>query len=73
MVEKYNKPSIVLTQEKNNLVGSVRTAKGINVLEILDKCSVFLTKYGGHKSAAGLSLNIENLERFQDLFEFLIP
>ena len=48
LVDKYNKPSIVLTQEKNNLVGSVRTAKGINILEILDKCSVFLTKYGGH-------------------------
>ena len=69
LVEKYNKPSIVLTQEKNNLVGSVRTAKGINVLEILDKCSVFLTKYGGHKSAAGLSLIRENLNKFKDLFE----
>ena len=69
LVDKYNKPSIVLAQEKNNLVGSARTARGINVLEILEKCSAFLTKYGGHKSAAGLSLNIENLERFQDLFE----
>ena len=69
LVEKYNKPSIVLTQEKNNLVGSVRTAKGINVLEILDKCSVFLTKYGGHKSAAGLSLIRENLNKFKNLFE----
>ena len=69
LVDKYNKPSIVLTQEKNNLVGSVRTAKGINVLEILEKCSAFLTKYGGHKSAAGLSLNRENLNKFKDLFE----
>ena len=69
LVDKYNKPSIVLTKEKNNLVGSVRTAKGINVLEILNKCSAFLTKYGGHKSAAGLSLARENLNRFQDLFE----
>ena len=68
LVDKYNKPSIVLTQ-KNNLVGSVRTAKGINILEILNKCSVFLTKYGGHKSAAGLSLIRENLNEFKDLFE----
>ena len=69
LVDKYNKPSIVLTQEKNNLVGSVRTAKGINILEILNKCSSFLTKYGGHKSAAGVSLNKKNLTKFKDLFE----
>lgn len=60
--EKFNKPTIVLTDGENGLKGSGRSIEEYNMYEELTKVKHLLTKFGGHKMAAGLSLNKENLE-----------
>lgn len=69
LIENYYKPTIVLAIKDGEATGSARSVKGYNVLEAIEACSNLLTKYGGHKYAAGLSLPIENLEAFREKFE----
>lgn len=69
LIENYYKPTIVLAVKDGEATGSARSVKGYDVLEAIDACSELLTKYGGHKYAAGLSLPIENLEAFRTRFE----
>lgn len=69
LIENYYKPTIVLAVNEKEATGSARSVKGFNVLEAIEKCDDLLTKYGGHKYAAGLSLPIDNLEEFRRRFE----
>ncbi|KHD38781.1 recombinase RecJ [Clostridium acetobutylicum] len=60
--EKYNVPTIVLTKTENGAKGSGRSIEGYNMFEELIKCKDILLKFGGHPMAAGLSLEIENID-----------
>ncbi len=60
--DKYNKPTIVLTDGEQDLKGSARSIEQYDMYEEITKVRHLLTKFGGHKMAAGLSLNRENLE-----------
>lgn len=60
--EQFYKPVLVITDSEEGLKGSGRSIEGYNMFEELLKCDEFLTKYGGHPMAAGLSLKKENLE-----------
>lgn len=60
--EKYNLPTIVLTQGKEGIKGSGRSIEGYNIVEEIAKNKDLLNSFGGHPMAAGLSLQIENLE-----------
>lgn len=63
--EKYYKPTFVITKaESSQLKGSGRSIEGYNMVEKLIECEQYLTKFGGHELAAGISLNEENLEAF---------
>jgi single-stranded-DNA-specific exonuclease len=63
----YEKPTIVLTKSKNgDLKGSGRSFHECNLFEITDDCRELLNRFGGHHSAIGLSLPIENLNRFKE-------
>lgn len=72
LIEHHYKPTIVLAINGDEATGSARSVKGYNVLEAIDSCAELLTKYGGHKYAAGLSLPIENLEKFRTKFEGVV-
>ena len=62
----FEKPTIVLTQSKNDeLKGSGRSFDVCNLFKITSKCRPLLQKFGGHESAVGLSLKRENLENFK--------
>ncbi len=62
LVEKYGKPTIVITESDDNTAkGSGRSVEGFSLYEALCACSDVLDHYGGHTLAAGLSLNIENI------------
>ena len=66
----YYRPTVVLvTGDKGVASGSVRSIDTINVFEIIEECSDLLEKYGGHKAAAGLTLNNEAIEAFSERFE----
>lgn len=58
--EKYYKPTIVLTSAEDGIKGSGRSIEGYNMYEELNKVSDLFTKFGGHKMAAGLSLEDED-------------
>ncbi len=60
--ERYYKPVFVITDGKDGLKGSGRSIENFHMYEALHECADILTRYGGHKMAAGLSLEKENLE-----------
>lgn len=63
--ESYYRPVFVLTDAKEGIKGSGRSIEPYHMFEELSKCKELLTKFGGHKLAAGLSLEKENLELFR--------
>lgn len=63
--EKYHKPSFVLTRGEEGVKGSGRSIESYSMYEKLCECKEYLTKFGGHPMAAGLSLEEENVEHFR--------
>ena len=59
--EKYCKPVFVLTRAEEGVKGSGRSIDAFHMYDELTKCKELFTKYGGHKLAAGLSLDEENV------------
>jgi single-stranded-DNA-specific exonuclease len=69
LIEHYYRPTIVLTKSEGILAGSVRSVKGFDVYEALEACKEHMIQFGGHKYAAGLTLDEGQLEAFKDAFE----
>jgi len=69
LIEHYYRPTIVLTKSEAILAGSVRSVKGFDVYEALEACKEHMIQFGGHKYAAGLTLDEAQLEAFKDAFE----
>lgn len=63
--ERYHKPSFVLTRGEEGVKGSGRSIESYSMYEKLCECKEYLTKFGGHPMAAGLSLEEENVECFR--------
>ncbi|WP_244834775.1 single-stranded-DNA-specific exonuclease RecJ [Clostridium sp. BJN0001] len=64
--EKYNLPTIILTDGKDKVKGSARSIDEYNMFEELSKCKELLSSFGGHKMAAGLSLDKENIDKLRE-------
>jgi single-stranded-DNA-specific exonuclease len=60
--ERFNRPTIVLTDAEHGVKGSGRSIEQYNMIEELSKCRELFLKVGGHPMAAGLSLIPENVE-----------
>ena len=60
--EKYNKPTIVLTDAVEGVKGSGRSIEEYDMYAELTKVKELFTKFGGHKMAAGVSLQKENID-----------
>lgn len=65
--ENYYKPVFVLTDAEEGAKGSGRSIDGYHMYEELNKCKELLTKFGGHRLAAGLSLPKENVGKFREM------
>ncbi len=63
--EKYGKPAFVLTMGEDGVKGSGRSIEGYHMYEEMTACKECFTKYGGHKMAAGLSMEEEMVEVFR--------
>lgn len=64
--EKYGKPTFVLTKGEEGIKGSGRSIESYSMYEELNACKEFLTKFGGHKMAAGVALADESaIEQFR--------
>ena len=64
--EKYYRPVFVLTRAEEGVKGSGRSIETYDMFAQMCKCRALFTKFGGHKLAAGLSLEEENVERFRE-------
>lgn len=64
IVERYNKPCILVCFEGNHAKGSARSIKGVSIFELLCSVSETLEKFGGHEMAAGLTLDRDKYESF---------
>ena len=71
-IEKFYKPTVILTESNNKITGSARSVNGFDLYNAILSCSDLLEKFGGHKYAAGLTLDASNLEAFQQRFEAVV-
>lgn len=71
-IEKYYRPTIILTESKGMAAGSARSVQGFDVYQALEQCTDVLEQFGGHMYAAGMTLPIENIAAFQEKFEEVV-
>jgi len=69
MAEKYNRPTIMLTESSGKIVGSARTVGHYDIHKAISTHQNLLVNFGGHQHAAGLTLLPENLSTFQKAME----
>ncbi|HJO70527.1 MAG TPA: single-stranded-DNA-specific exonuclease RecJ [Flavobacteriaceae bacterium] len=69
LVDKFYKPTIVLTLAGKMYTGSARSISNFDIYDAIQSGKEYLDQYGGHKYAAGLSIKEENLKDFIDHFE----
>ena len=72
LIEKYYRPTIVLTRSGEIVAGSARSVKGFNLYEAIHACREHLLGYGGHFAAAGMTLLPEQVEQFSARFEEIV-
>jgi len=61
LVDAFHRPAIVLSVEDGVAHGSCRSIPGFDILAALDSCAPLLLRHGGHKAAAGLSLEADRI------------
>jgi len=71
-IEKFYRPTIILTESNNKATGSARSVNGFDVYEAISACSDLLDQFGGHMYAAGLTLPLENVSLFRAKFEKVV-
>ncbi|HEV8083359.1 MAG TPA: single-stranded-DNA-specific exonuclease RecJ [Chitinophagaceae bacterium] len=72
LIEKYFRPTVVLTQSGEYASGSARSVPGYNLYEAIHACREHLIGYGGHFAAAGMTMLLENVEAFSNKFEEIV-
>ena len=65
LVDKFGKPAIVLSVEGGIAKGSARSIGEVNIYELIKENAHLLSKFGGHKMAAGLGLNAIDIDAFR--------
>lgn len=69
VVEKYYRPTILISVEDGVGKGSARSVPGFDLYESLKQCEDLFIGFGGHKYAAGLTIAQDNIETFKSRFE----
>ncbi|QTN37930.1 single-stranded-DNA-specific exonuclease RecJ [Cryomorphaceae bacterium] len=72
LIEKFYRPTVVLTKSNGVLAGSARSVHNFDVYAALEACSEHLEQFGGHMYAAGMTLREEQLEGFKAAFEEVV-
>src|SRR3972149_5590413 len=72
LVEKYYRPTIILTTVDGVAKGSARSISNFNIYEALQKCDDILLHFGGHQAAAGLAVEIDKLSEFKSRFNRIV-
>lgn len=69
LAERWNYPTLALALQGDELTGSGRSAGGIDLHRALKDCEDLLTRFGGHRMAAGLALKKGNLDALKERFD----
>jgi len=70
IVDHFHRPCVLIAVDKNGVgKGSIRSIRGFDVMQGLERCDDLLEQFGGHPYAAGLSIRAENLEAFREAFQ----
>jgi single-stranded-DNA-specific exonuclease len=72
LVERFSRPVIMIALEGNMGKGSGRSPKVFHLYEGLAACAELLNGYGGHRQAAGLSIQADRVPAFADRFETIV-
>jgi len=72
LIEKFYRPTVVLTQSGEIVAGSARSVMGFNLYEAIHACREHLLGYGGHFAAAGMTLLPEQVGPFTLKFEEIV-
>jgi single-stranded-DNA-specific exonuclease len=65
VVERYNRPAIVLSRDGDEAHGSGRSIRGFHLLEALESCRQLFTRFGGHAAAVGLGLPCDRIPQLR--------
>jgi single-stranded-DNA-specific exonuclease len=65
LVDLFHKPAIVLSYDGDEVHGSCRSIPAFDMLAGLDACADLLVRYGGHRQAAGLALELGRVPEFR--------
>jgi single-stranded-DNA-specific exonuclease len=69
LVERYYRPTIMMTTVDGVAKGSARSVSGFNIHEALKRCEDKLIQFGGHKYAAGLTVELDRIDEFREAFK----
>lgn len=72
LIEHYYRPTIVLTRSGDYAAGSARSVPGFNLYEAIHACREHLLGYGGHFAAAGMTLELGQVDAFREKFEKVV-
>ncbi|MGE5399468.1 MAG: single-stranded-DNA-specific exonuclease RecJ [Ignavibacteriales bacterium] len=72
LVEKYYRPTVMLTTVDGVAKGSARSIVGFNIYDALKQCEEVLLQFGGHEAAAGLALELGKLNEFKEKFNQIV-
>ncbi len=68
LVERFHRPVVLIARSGDGWKGSGRSIADFDLHAGLAACAEHLGRYGGHRAAAGLSIETEQLEAFSEAF-----
>jgi single-stranded-DNA-specific exonuclease len=68
LVERYNRPVVMIAGAEGGWKGSGRSVTAFDLHGALAACAAHLTRFGGHRAAAGLTIDAERVETFAAAF-----
>ncbi len=72
LVDMYCRPTVMLSTVDGKIKGSARSIKGFNIYNALKECEDLLVQFGGHEFAAGLTMDVEQLDEFRNRFNAIV-
>jgi single-stranded-DNA-specific exonuclease len=65
IVERYNRPAVVISREGDEAFGSGRSIRAFHLLDAIESCSSLFSRYGGHSHACGFAMPAANVEELR--------
>jgi len=69
IVDRFYRPTIIINSDTTVCHGSARSIPDFDILKAIKSCRKWLTGFGGHEMAAGISIARENIPEFSAEFE----